>query len=159
MPNPQSASINGSQPRKHFFVTIIKIDLAFQKPSKELPILLLQLQNMFILRGEILRPTEVYLSPDAFDRIDYQHVAHRIALRDHQTKARKVVFNMLVFAIPRRLVEDTGGIIAFGLSTHSVPRQMVAAQIDPEQCLPVPNSLMPGKGHLPSGTTIKFGKQ
>ena len=55
-------------------------------------------------------------------------------------------------------MQDGSGIVALGFALHGIPRQMLAAQIDTEQCLPVTDRLVRLEVELPAGTAVQLGQ-
>ena len=116
--------------------------------------MLFQGLDVLVLQCKRFGPTEMYLRPDAFHRIQHEQITNRLALRHHETKARKIVLHLFVLFVPCRLMQNAGRVVALGFSAHSVPRKMVTAQVDAQQRLPVAHCLVPRKRHLPAGAAV-----
>ena len=70
--------------------------------------------------------------------------------------ARKVVLDVGIFLIPRRLIADRGGIIALGGAAHGVPAQMRHAHGHAQRRLPVTLQLMAAEVEIPVGHAVQL---
>ena len=109
--------------------------------------------------GDPLCPTGVGLAPHRLDGIQQEDVAGGRALGEDQTHAGEVVLDLGVVLVPRRLVEDGGGVVALGLTLHGVPGQMLATEVNANQRLPVAHGLVGLEVELPAGTAVQLGEQ
>ena len=70
----------------------------------------------------------------------------------------EVVFDGGVSVVPRRLMEDARGVIAFGFSLHRVPTQVRASQVDPQCRLPIAEGFVSLERKIPPGASVRFGQ-
>ncbi len=95
-------------------------------------------------------------APGGGDRVEDQQIPHRVPLGHHQGDAGEVIVYITVFVPPGGLVVEDRGIVPLPAPGDGVQRQMLAADIDPVDKLPVPHPFLPVKGELPSGAAVGF---
>ena len=105
-------SIDGSVFREVRFVAVIEINLRLGQCREDLAVDFLQLFDIGVGGLQPGRAVDTDLGPDAFHRIEDQHVADRVSGLEHHVQAAEVGFDGIVFRIPRRLERDAGREIA-----------------------------------------------
>ena len=78
------------------------------------------------------------------------------AARHGGVHAGKMVFNIAVFRIPRRLIVYRGGVVALGFTLHRDPREVRNAHGNAERCLPVALKLVTAEVEVPVGDAVKL---
>ena len=149
-------SIDGSVFREVRFVAVIEIDLRLGQCGEDPAIKFLQLFDIGVGGLQPGRAVDTDLRPDAFHRIEDQHIADWVSGLEHDVQAAEVGFDGIVFRIPRRLERDAGRVIALRFAGHGIPTQMVATHIDAEEGLPVADALVVGEIRPPSAAAIQF---
>ena len=137
-------------------VAVVEVDLRPGQSAEYLGIGLLELLHLGVGRLQPFGAIDMDLRPDAFHRIDHQHIADRTPSLEHDMESAEVGFDRGVFRIPRGLERDAGREVALGLAGHGIPAQVVAAQVYAEERLPVADPFVVGEIRPPTGAAIQF---
>ena len=123
---------------------------------EQLRVVLLERLDALIAGCHAVDCARVDLAPDTLDRIQHQQVTAGLALRAEVAQAGEPALDGVVRLVPGRLMQNAGRVVALGFAAHGVPGEMMAAQIDPEECLPGADGLVRFEVHLPARTAVKL---
>ena len=147
---------NRSVTGEDVLVGIVKVDPVVRQGMENGGVLPLQPDDFGIPGGQTVEGAAVSPGPDAFYRIEHENVADRRPLVERGVDAGEIVLHRPEIPVPRGLVQDAGRIVPLGLTLHGIPGQVGAAQIHPEQGLPVADVLVGFKVHLPARAAVEL---
>ena len=153
---PSVHGLHRRQSGHHLLFAVIEIDLPVGEKVEELRIAFLIGRHLGRDVIDPLRPAGVGLAPEGFNGVEQQHVAVGLPFGEHQPHAGEVVLHGGIVFIPRGLVQDRSGVVPLGLALHRVPGQVLAADVDPEQRLPVSHVFMALEAELPAGHAVQL---
>ena len=98
------------------------------------------------------------VQPVALDRVHHAHAHYRLAARHSGVHARKVVLDIRILAVPRRLIVYRRRIVTLGFAAHRHPAQMRHAHRHAQRRLPVALRLVPAEVIVPVGHAVQLAQ-
>ena len=118
--------------------------------------MLIQPSHIHFQMIEILRPVTTALGPDAGNRMDHQHLPHRLTLRKTQRQTAKIILHLIIIFPPGILIVENRRIVPLPASSNGIQCKMLTTSRNSKRKLPVPQPFLCGKIQLPASAAVSL---
>ena len=99
--------------------------------------MLIQPSHIHFQMIEILRPVTAALGPDAGNRMDHQHLPHRLTLRKTQRQTTKIILHLIIVIPPGILIVENRRIVPLPAASNGIQGKMLTTSRNSKRELPV----------------------
>ena len=118
--------------------------------------MLIQPSHIHFQMIEILRPVTAALGPDAGNRMDHQHLPHRLTLRKTQRQTTKIILHLIIVIPPGILIVENRRIVPLPAASNGIQCKMLTTSRNSKRKLPVPQPFLCGKIQLPASAAVSL---
>ena len=118
--------------------------------------MLIQPSHIHFQMIEILHPVTAALGPDAGNRMDHQHLSHRLPLGKTQRQTTKIILHLIIVIPPGILIVENRWIVPLSASSNGIQCKMLTTSRNSKRELPVSQPFLSGKIQLPASAAISL---
>ena len=118
--------------------------------------MLIQPSHIHFQMIEILRPVTAALGPDAGNRMDHQHLSHRLPLGKTQRQTTKIILHLIIVIPPGILIVENRRIVPLPAASNGIQGKMLTTSRNSKRELPVSQPFLSRKIQLPASAAISL---